>query len=60
MARFCSFFTLFHVILTFFRPEVPIKIAQTCNLKSDHNIHNNVQASLGELTSMYWFQMAIT
>ena len=26
MARFFAFFTLFHLSLTFFRPEVPFKI----------------------------------
>ena len=27
MARFFAFFTLFHLSLTFFRPEVPFKVA---------------------------------
>ena len=36
------------------------QIAQTCNLKSDHNVYNYVQASQIELTYTYWFQMAIT
>ena len=28
MARFLPFFTLFHLSLTFFRPEVPFKLPQ--------------------------------
>ena len=32
MARFFAFFMLFHLSLTFFRPEVPFKYQEGCRL----------------------------
>ena len=37
MARLFAFFTLFHLSLTFFRPEVPFKISQRGRQREHHN-----------------------
>ena len=62
MARFLAFFTLFHLSLTFFRPEVPFNMFfGFCNVVSLNSwfIHSKMAAVL-IFNNAYWFWQFFT